>query len=323
MDNLIDINNDQNSDSFAVSGDTSVFRFRELAQDVVLKICMRGMVVASLIAVALGPMIFIIIYFLAVDPGAVSSNAFVFMIVVWLLFAETIGWSVPLWRLNIEKKNGFLKIDDDNVEYWTGKGPVRLDVSAIFGAGPVKGFFNRFTRFYYLSGDPRGFAYSDKSFKYYVPVSGPAYKTVMPEADGDDLVREAMILHIKRRQDRELRTAELPRYAFDAVQTHKQMLLVGDVIVDAIFECDGKTIRYVKKEEEIKIPVRSVTDVKVVERRSEYGRTAYFMDLTVEQSVSLDKIRIDILGMPKPEEIDKYCRALPSLFPESASGYWD
>jgi len=268
-------------------------------------------------------MIFITVYFLGVEPGTVSSNAFVFMIVVWFLFAEAVGWSVPLWRLNVEKKNGFLKIDDDNVEYWTGKGPVRLDMSAIFGTGPMTGFLNRFTRFYYLSGDPRGFAYSDKSFKFYAPVSGPAYKTVPDDSDGDDLVREAMILHIKRRQGRELKTAELPRYAFDAVQTHKQMLIVGDVIVDAVFECDGKTIRYVKKEEEIKIPVRSVTDVKVVERRSKYGRTAYFVDLIVEPSVGLDKIRIDILGMPKPEEIDKYCRALPTLFPESTSGYWD
>jgi len=305
------------------SGETSVFRYREVTHEFKGEVATRGATWGFFTAIGVGLLVFLPVYFAGVLEGNFPINVFRISVAGWIFTGIMIGMAVTLKNLELESNEGYLKISDNYVEYWTGRGAVKLLTSEIFGTGPVKLTFRRKTRFYFLSNVERGYGFKDKSFKHYVPASGPAKKVGIPDMDGDDMVRGAMIEHIKQRLRQKLRVAELPAYQFTAVQTHRKNLLYGDTVVDAIFECDGKTIFYKNKDEEYKIPVRSVKDVKVREMRSKHGRTAYYVDLYVEPSISLDKIIINILRMPKPEEIDKYCRTFPTLFPLAEDGYWN
>jgi len=323
MENLIDINKSNYSETETFEDAESVFRFRELTWEIKLDAAIVGGLWGFLITIGIAIPVFLLFYLLEVREGEFSGEDFMGMVITFLVFGSGLGALIGNVLQKKESKNGYLKISDNYVEYWTRKGNKTIMTSEIFGTGPVKGTIRRFTRFYYLSSEPRGFAFLNRSFKYYIPVSGPAMKLALNEGTGDDIVREAVILHINRRQKQQLRVAEFPPYAFTAIQSRKEHYIYGDTVIDAIFECDGKTIKYTKKDEVKNIPLTSIEDVKIVEVRSKHGRTAYYIDLTVSPSVSLDKIRINILRIPKPTEIDKYCRAIPTLFPEAQSGYWD
>jgi hypothetical protein len=125
------------------------------------------------------------------------------------------------------------------------------------------------------------------------------------------------------RSKKGLRMSELPEYRFTSVQTHREFLIAGDVVEDARFECNGKTLVYEKKGERWEIPVTSVRKTTIHEARSKHGRTAYKVFLKLDPSCGHEELKIDILRMGHSEEIDRYCRCLPTVFPKKElDGYW-
>ncbi|GAF97968.1 unnamed protein product [marine sediment metagenome] len=129
--------------------------------------------------------------------------------------------------------------------------------------------------------------------------------------------------HYNSRKNAGLPFANLPEFRFSAIASHKKKLLWGETIVDGNFSCDGETVHYVTPKQNYEFPVTAVRDVQIKELRSKHGRTKYEVILTLDPSYGPAELKINILQMSNNEEVDRYCRALPSVFTESKlDGYW-
>ncbi len=237
--------------------------------------------------------------------------------------AAVIGSLIGIAILNAEVRDGFLKVDREVIEYWTRSGTVSIPLSRIFGAGPDRGFMGEILRVCVLADNARGFEFKTPSFSGYEAVSGPARKIGGSVETGNMLARKTIIHHVKERRKAGLPVAELPEYRFKSVQTHREFLVAGGTVVDATFECDGKNLVYENKEGRVRVPVTAVRETKIMEARSKYGRTAYKVTMKLDLSCGFEELKMDILRMPHAEEIDRYCRCLPTLFPPAdLEGYW-
>jgi hypothetical protein len=236
---------------------------------------------------------------------------------------SAVGILINQSLLGQEKRDGYLKVDWEALEYWTRGGIVTISMGDIFGAGPEKGFLKEILRVCVVADNKRGFEFKKPGFDGYVAESGAARKIGGSIETGNALVRKTIIYHMQDRRKKGLRVSELPEYRFKSVQAHREFLIAGDVVEDAKFDCDGKTLVYEKKSERWEIPVRSVRKTSVHEARSQYGRTAYRVTLELDPSSGYEELKMDILRMSNAEEIDRYCRCLPTVFPrKELDGYW-
>lgn len=249
------------------------------------------------------------------------DNIFIAALVTGICGA--IGIMITQGLLQRRKNEGNLKVDWEALEYWTPRGIERISMGDIFGAGPDRAMFGEITRICVTADNKRGFEFRKPSFEGFVAEKGPARKIGGTIEKGNSLARKAIIHHIRDRRKKGLRVSELPPYRFESVQTHREYLVAGDVVEDARFECDGKTLVYEKKDERWEIPVTAVRKTKVQEARSQYGRTMYKVTLELDPSCGHEELKMDIIRMPHAEEIDRYCRCLPTVFPKKElDGYW-
>ena len=93
-------------------------------------------------------------------------------------------------------------------------------------------------------------------------------------------------------------------------------------ILDAVFECDGNILVYTKGTDRYEIPVTAIRKCEIKKVQSQYGVTQWEVNLFVDPAYG-DTLKMDIRSMPYAQEIDEYCRALPTIFPpQKMDGYW-
>ena len=236
----------------------------------------------------------------------------------------TAGIMIYLNKMKADVSAGYLRVDDDMIEFTKGRKVYSIPMHGVFGAGPVKNWLGHMDlRIYEISSNKRGFQYTARNFGRYNVVSGPGHKFAYSEIDGNAKAREVIMLHYNRRIHNGQPVAEMPPYNFDGVQTHREFLIAGETIVDAVFECDGKTLKYTKGTDNYEFPVTSIRSCDIQKVQSQYGVSRWDVYLYVDPAHG-DKLKIDIRTMPNAQEIDEYCRALPTLFPpQKIDGYWN
>jgi hypothetical protein len=217
--------------------------------------------------------------------------------------------------LETEAREGFLRVDETTLEYWTRQGEVAIPTGDIFGAAPEGIGRKERLRICYLAALPCGFGCATPDFKHYEPVAGPAIALDPVEGNGNYLARETILLHLGRRRKAGLPVADMPPYRFTSAKSHRAHIFFGETVLDAFFKCDGRTIICMTGAETHRIPVTAVRDVAVDLVQSKYGPTKYNITLILDPSCGRDTIKLDLLGMSNPAEVDKYCRCLPTLLP--------
>lgn len=256
------------------------------------------------------------------EPGGMLIVMINILIVV-LVLCTTTGVIIALSFLNKETEEGYLKITDEEIEYWTLNGAVSIQMQYIFGARQSKETLFYFTRLYFTEDNKRGFEFLKHKFKRYEPVSGPVTKLKLVSIDGNDNVRLAIMHHRRRREKAGLRVAEVPKFNFQSIKTKKEQLIFGNTILDREFKCDGKILEYTVEDSNHSIPVEKINGVRVEKVQSQYGVTKFQIHLTLEPGSGDEKLTINALNMPYADEINYYCRAIATSFPDRDDGYWD
>lgn len=256
------------------------------------------------------------------EPAGVLGIMFNFMLVA-IVMSTMIGAVIAISFLNRETEEGYLKISDDEIEYWTRSGIVSILMQYIFGARQSKETFFYFTRLYFTSDNKRGFEFLKHKFKRYEAVSGPATKLKLVSIDGNDNVRLAIMHHRRRREKAGLEVAEVPKFNFQSIKTKKEHLIFGNTVLEREFKCDGKILEYTNDDTDHKIPVEKITGVRVEKVQSQYGVSKFRIHLTLEPGSGYEKLSINALHMPYMDEIGYYCRAIATSFPDRDDGYWD
>ncbi len=237
----------------------------------------------------------------------------------------------------MECKSGFLRVDDERIVYRRLRGTIKIPLEKVFGAAPEKRGDREFLRICFLKSNKRGFAGLKRNFKAYEAVSGPITRVDQDGKDGNQLAREAIMLHIKNRLNAELPVAELPEYRFISTIRRRERFPTLNMNVDASFMCDGRTLGYTIDIEyettgafdtalntpvptefsepgKYEIPVTMVRHVDII-RGPGSGAMTYQAWLTLDPASGHDKINLDLGHFTKGNEIERYCLCLPTLFP--------
>ncbi len=256
------------------------------------------------------------------EPGGLLM-VMVNILLVVLVLCTTIGVVIAISFLNKETEEGYLKISDDEIEYWTRSGIVSILMQYIFGARQSKETLFYFTRLYFTSDNKRGFDFLKHKFKRYEAVSGPATKLKLVSIDGNENVRLVVMHHRKRREKAGLQVAEVPKFNFESIKTKKEQLIFGKTILDREFKCDGKILEYTNDDSDHRIAVEKITGVRVEKVQSQYGVSKFLIHLALEPGSGYENLSINALHMPYMDEIGYYCRAIATSFPDRDDGYWD
>ncbi len=243
---------------------------------------------------------------------------------------------------------GELRIDDESVSYWTWYGRKKVSMNKLFGAAPENIKSNKYLNFNYLVDNFQGYQRTRWNFRFYDPVSGPVMNVDRSALDGNQLTREAIILHIKNRFDTKRPVAEIPDYRYESTCDKVFRTLTEDYNVKIEFRCDGKTIYVCRITEyqiagegdavlnltdpehhlagfEYNVPVRDVEAMKVVKSREAGLSSASTVWLILKPGSVTDVIRFEAGFLTHYKKLEHYCRCLPTLFPdlesENDSGY--
>jgi hypothetical protein len=217
-------------------------------------------------------------------------------------------------RLANECRNGFLKVGIDRIQYWNRKGVVTHDLGLLFGAGPVGEPGGRRFRLCNLSGGIGGYDTAQWNFKRYEVVEGPMTGMVTEDSDGDVLARQVIQYYINKRRDAGMPVAGLPAYAFKSVMEHRRYLVLGPMVVDHTFSCDGKILSWAEGEEILTMSVAAVREVVINYVSGKYGPTKWVINLLPDPSSGNETLKLDILNMSNADQIQRYCLCLPTLF---------
>ncbi|MCK4721391.1 hypothetical protein KAU08_12050 [bacterium] len=330
MGSLIDINaRPETGNFFRESGRmdpdkaTSLFKPREPTPEDRKSALVGYGVIGLLVGLGLSLVVFIVTM-IATDgePAGVLVIMFNFMLVA-IVLSTTIGAVIAVSFLNKETEEGYLKISDDEIEYWTRNGIVAILMQSIFGARQSKETLFYFTRLYFTSDNKRGFEFLKHKFKRYEAVSGPATKLKLVSIDGNDNVRLAVMHHRRRRSKAGLKVGEVPKFNFQSIKTKKEQIIFGNTILDREFKCDGKILEYTIDDSDHKIAVEMINGVRVEKVQSQYGVSKFLIHLALEPGGGHENFSINALHMPYMDEIGYYCRAIATSFPDREDGYWD
>jgi hypothetical protein len=229
---------------------------------------------------------------------------------------------VAISKLSTETESGRLLINKDSITYWTVNGDVTVPMSQVFGAGPDIGSIFPSLRIYYLSDATRGFAYVKRNFKRYQLTEGPAMRSIVVTDDGNEIVRKTIIYHRRKRKKAGLEYAKVPSFKFRSGQKSLQAAIFGDN-PPVEFNCDGVTLFYTSKDENYKIPVEMIESAKVVKVQTQYGITKWDIVLKTNLASGFENVTVNALRLQHSEEVELYCRAIATSFPEKDDGYWD
>jgi hypothetical protein len=310
---LIDLDAPDNKPVMVVSsdpdsGETSVLEHLPPTSSERMKTALFGFFAG--LVIALIPSIAVVIFLL-------NENAENIFPRVALIPAAGAVLGAAVWSLLFDYscRKGLLRVDRNILQYSTWTGVNTVPLGTVFGAGSEGSVLGEVLRVCAVSDDNRGFVSMTPRFSRYGAISGPARRLGGNVEEGNEFVRKVIIYHIDERRKQGLPVAELPPFHFKSVQAHKKYLITGESLTDATFECDGKILVYENKDGRREIPVTAVRKTTVIEHRSQHGRTAYRVKLTLDPGTGHEELLMDILRMSYPEEIDRYCRCLPTLFP--------
>jgi hypothetical protein len=236
------------------------------------------------------------------------------LLVSVLIVGLVIGALLVLRKLAIECRKGFLRVDTDQFQYWNRKNNVSGAMEKLFGAGPEGKGEGREFRLCYVSDGPGGYDTDDWNFGRYEVVEGPLTGMDAEESDGNTQARQVFLYYINKRRDAGMPVAELPPYAFESVKGHRDFLVIGPLVVDYTFKCDGKTITWTQGDRIFTVPVIAVREVTVDYRSGRGGPTRWIITLVSDPSYGNEVLYFDIRNMSYAEEVERYCRCLPALF---------
>ncbi len=266
---------------------------------------------------------------------------------LWIIVAGVvIGPVIRLMLYYNECRQGFLRIDDDNITWWTLTGLVQVPMEKVFGAGPERFKDTEVLRVCRLDGSRRGFESMVRNFSAYDPVSGPVMSIVEEGKNGCQLAREVIYHHIGRRIGRKMPVAECPPFVFEASINQKVSQLYQSFRVIAEFRCDGKTFHFSKMTETevigsvsaqvstkipgsmggdgvYEFPVRMIKTVDIIRGTTGGDSGAYTAWVKLDPSTGHEDVNLNLGYFSNAREIDRYIRCLPTLFPEyEDSGFW-
>jgi len=304
--------------------DSSIMKRREITDADRTGAALRGFFTGLGIMIGIALVVAIILGIKGTILEVIESDAIKWAFPLLLGSGAALGVVINTARLRKKEREGYLKIDNEVVEYWTAKGIVKIPLENIFGAGKIKsGWGYDLLRIYYTDWSPRGFRYSDYGFRNYEAVAGPVMKVAYGSNNGHDIARNGIIHHYNLRKSKGLRVAELPDYRFQSVQVKKEHLIYGETVEVASFSCDGKTLVYTTQTDKYEILVKYVKDIRVKKLQSKYGVMEWKVTVFLKLASGFEEIVINIRDLPHAQEIDNYLRCLPTLFPfEEPDGYW-
>jgi len=290
-----------------------------------------GLFWGFLISLAPGFVTFIVFVITTEFESDDSLRNFISVLALILASGMSIGYIIGVANLNREAREGFVRIDMNNLEFWLRGKTYKIPLQYVFGAAPEKTTFRWATRVCYLSKADRGFSMLVPCFKDYIAIEGPALKLgssneLHPREwpdDGNLLFRQTVRKHLARRISRDLPVSKCPEFKFNAVQKEIKLFGKGSDEPASYFRCDGETIEYKTKDQLYKIPVKYIKRVKMTKVQSRYGLTAYYVNVYLDQMSGYEKVKVDILKLKKREEVDRYLHTLPTLFHDlEKDSYW-
>jgi hypothetical protein len=262
---------------------------------------------------------------LIVEEEISDSTLWIMISVGIFLTVINVGVAVLLGlsRLSTETQNGQLRVSNDSITYWTTNGYVTIPTWNVFGAGTDKGTLFTNLRIYHLAEIPRGFAFVKHDFKRYQVTGGPAMRSIVVTDDGNEIVRKTIMYHRRKRKKAGLEIAKVPSYQFRSSQKLLKSLIFGRANPAVEFSCDGVTLLYAEKGEEYKIQVEMIESAKVVKVQTQHGVTQWDVNLKTNLASGYEKVKVNALQLQHSEEVEQYCRAVATSFPEKDDGYWD
>jgi uncharacterized membrane protein YeaQ/YmgE (transglycosylase-associated protein family) len=262
------------------------------------------------------------------------------------LVSMIIGAVIGLILYQLECRFGFLRIDDEQAIWRTSAGFLRIPLEKVFGAGPETAKSGKCLRICALADNRRGFRFYFKNFENYLPVSGPITWINRDGRDGNDLAREAFILHIRERLKSSKPVADLPAYGSESSMDYRMFTMGQDFRISGRFSCDGSTLHFRKDTEyrisgafdsalntevpeqyredlDLEIPVRTVQDFYVLKGPGNTLGSAYIARLKFDPSSGHKDIQFDLGYCKDAKEIEMYLQCLPFLFPSySDTEFW-
>ncbi|MCX6647217.1 MAG: hypothetical protein NTY09_12800 [bacterium] len=151
---------------------------------------------------------------------------------------------------------------------------------------------------------------------------GHAIHSIVATDDGNEIVRKTIMYHRRQRRKAGLEIAKVPSFQFRSSQKLLKTLFSGNNHPTE-FSCDGVTLLYSEKDQEYKIPVEMIESAKVVKVQTQYGITKWDVNLKTNLASGYERVIVDALQLQNSEEIEQYCRAIATSFPEKDDGYWD
>jgi hypothetical protein len=331
MDSLIDLNIESrsSSDGFQprnlsdLPGETSVLKPREMAPDERKLIGIKYSLIGLLVGLGISLAALLILLLINEESSRIPVPVIIFICVFLVGDSIVTSWIIGMAQVKREINEGYIRINNENIAYWNKGREVCIPMAGVFGAKGIDEIMFSYLRIYYLADNQRGFSFVKKSFKYYAPESGPTIRLRDVGDNGHDMVRKAIMYHRNLRKKAGLEYAEVPAYRFQSVKTRKEQVLFGKEYVFATSNCDGKILIYTIQDQEHHIPVEMIESVKVIKVQSQYGVTKWQVNLHMNPSSGYEKVEINALQLPYSGEIEQYCYAVSTSFPERTPGYWD
>ncbi|MFH1676129.1 MAG: hypothetical protein ABIC40_03805, partial [bacterium] len=219
----------------------------------------RATIITGLVAgVSIGTVIGLgfLIWFLNGGMIGLRSDRNSILAMIIPLVLVTLVVSIPvivynLYRLFSERRDGFLRIGRDSLEFNTGEKSITIPMSDLLGIR-----YTGDTKFYYLektyslpgaliiwfvSDSLRGFDFLNCDFTDYYQVVG---STLNPALTMNRSILEELTRRLKGRKEDGLPTAGFPAFQFDATTVQSINLPADGNLKISEFACNGSTMRY-------------------------------------------------------------------------------
>jgi hypothetical protein len=296
----------------------SIMRHRALSDEDLNTAAISGLLIGLIIGVIFCIAIFFF-SFGAIAEDRWSVGKFMWFAIFIMAICLFVGAIKGRAGLVLEFREGFVKVNEENFQYWSKTGEEIIRLEKIFGAAPETDGSKEHIRICCLVNHPEfpsGFTYLIPDFKRYEPISGPAMEFASSNDNGNAIARKIILYHINKRKEHMWPVAEVPPYRFESVRSHHKNVLWGENVIDESFSCDGKLISISKGNEIINIPVTAIKSVLAEKESSQNSSEKYDLTLILDSSCGCPMIKLNLLNMSFAEEVERYCRCMATVFPQ-------
>jgi hypothetical protein len=294
----------------------TLFRLRAVTPDDIKKAITNGRIVGFVASFLTAVVVAIFATQLPEHHPLAQSWLFWVGALLFVVLATFFGGKIRVRRLERESRQGFLRIDPEQLQFQTTGRATNIDMGQLFGAAPEDLYPDKGLRLCFLSDTQRGFISLLHSFKDYEIVEGPKIDPLSQDSDGNEVARAVILYYIGQRRSAGMPVAELPAFAYDAKREHHKHLVVGEHILDISFECDGKMLSIFTDGETYALPVTSVKEVDIQKETVKGSPTRWEITLALDPSCGHESLLLNILNMSRAEEVEYYLVCLPTLFPQ-------